>query len=43
MRKFNLNNKSKKNQNYDVNDMKKLRYIISVINFIIVGFLFVLW
>ena len=39
MRKFNLNNKSKKFHNYAVNNMKKFRYVISVINFIIVGFI----
>ena len=39
MPKFNFNNKSKKFQNYGVNDMNKSRYVISVVNFISVGFI----
>ena len=39
MPKFNFNNKNKKFQNYGVNDMKKFRYVISVVNFINVGFI----
>ena len=39
MPKFNFNNKSKKFQNYGVNDMNKFRYVISVVNFISVGFI----
>ena len=38
MRNFNLNNKSKKFHNYAINDIKKFRYAISVVNFINVGF-----
>ena len=37
MRKFNFNNKSNKFHNYALCDMKKLRQVISVFNFIIVS------
>ena len=38
MRNFNLNNESKKIHSYAINDIKKFRYVISVVNFINVGF-----